>query len=199
MGKLTYSIYYTPNNKKSDFEDSNYVCSDKKVHIRFSDYNSEQIIAGFEKKLTYLFTYLINYSYLPNVINQSNIRDLIENFSRMSDILTINNIIMNHISLRDFKGFKVRANYKKKDCKPFGEITPEVFPVEWIDDTAVKGSLDIFLSKLKISLDDYLFNDSYVIIIREDKYINFNKKFINKLNRKSERKKAKDFDLVELW
>ena len=55
-----------------------------------------------------------------------------------------------------------------------------------------------FLSTLKISLDEYLFNDSYVIILREDKKIDINKKFINRQNKKQS-KLASDFDITQLW
>lgn len=199
MDNLTYSIYYTPNAKNTDFDDVSYICSDKKIHIRFRDYNSEDIIVGFEKKLTYLLTYLLNYSYLPNVFGKYNERELMETFGRTNDVLDIINTIRRHLPLEELKGFKLRTNYKKSECKPFGDISTDVFPVEWVDKMAIKGDLQTFLSKLKISLDDYLFNDNYMIIIRENKTINFNKKFINKANKKTNRQNLSNLDLVELW
>ena len=39
---LTYSILYTPDQTTNP--GVNYVCSDKKIHVRFRDFNKEQVI-----------------------------------------------------------------------------------------------------------------------------------------------------------
>ena len=58
--KLSYSLVYTPDTATSEL--TNPVCSDKRIHIRFRDFNKPQMISGFERKLTYLMTALMNYS-----------------------------------------------------------------------------------------------------------------------------------------
>ena len=60
---LTCSVLYTPskNDLAIDSDNLKYLCRDNKIHIRFRDYNKKQVIRGFESKLTYLLTYLMNY------------------------------------------------------------------------------------------------------------------------------------------
>lgn len=194
---LTYSIYYTPN---SDIENQviNYICFDSKVHVRFRDFNSEMLIVGFEKKLSYLLTYLMNYSYLPKVIGIYDQATLIETFLKSSDVAAIYASISNNSCGKVFKGIKLKPNYRKVDCEPFGAVDVKCFPIKLIDGIAQVGDLNTFLSTLRISLDEYLFNDSYVIILRQDRKIDINKKFINRQNKK-ELRLSSNFDIAQLW
>lgn len=197
--KLTYSIYYTPSYDLKEHNDINYICSDNKIHIRFRDYNKEEIISGFEKKLTYLLTYLMNYSYLPKTVGNYDTKVLMDNFLKTDDVLEILNSISTYISAKVFKGFKLKANYKRSECLPFGCIDQDCFPLNCNDNIYETGSLKDFLEKLKINLTEYLFNDSYMIIIRENKGKTVNNKFINKQNKKLEKLRDSKLDLVELW
>lgn len=194
---LTYSIYYTPS---ADIDDGviNYICFDNKVHVRFRDFNSEMLIVGFEKKLSYLLTYLMNYSYLPKVIGVYDDKTLIDTFLKSSDVAAIYSSISNNSCGKTFKGIRLKPNYRKNDCQPFGKVDIKCFPIKIVDGIIQTGDLNTFLSTLKISLDEYLFNDSYMIILREDKKLDINKKFINRENKKQSRV-ASDFDITELW
>jgi hypothetical protein len=196
--ELTYSIYYTPNSDIAPETAINYICFDSKVHVRFRDFNSEMLIIGFEKKLSYLLTYLMNYSYLPKVIGMYDKNTLIDTFLRSSDVATIYTCISNNTCGKTFKGIRLKPNYKKTECEPFGNVDIKCFPTKLVNGVVQVGDLHTFLSTLKISLDEYLFNDSYVVIIREDKQIDINKKFINRENKK-QRKLASDFDITQLW
>ena len=195
--ELTYSIYYTPDADATN-EVVNYICFDNKVHVRFRDFNSEMLVIGFEKKLSYLLTYLMNYSYLPKVIGMYDNSTLIDTFLKSSDVAAIYASISNNTCGKTFKGIRLKPNYKKNDCEPFGKVDVRCFPTKIVDGVLQIGDLHTFLSTLKISLDEYLFNDSYVIILREDKKININKKFINRQNKKQS-KLASDFDITQLW
>lgn len=194
---LTYSIYYTPS---ADIDDEviNYICFDNKVHVRFRDFNSEMLIVGFEKKLSYLLTYLMNYSYLPKVIGVYDDKTLIDTFLKSSDVAMIYSSISNNSCGKIFKGIKLKPNYRKNDCQPFGKVNIKCFPIKVVDGIVQTGDLNTFLSTLKISLDEYLFNDSYMIILRQDKKLDINKKFINRENKKQSRA-ASDFDITQLW
>ena len=194
---LTYSIYYTPN---SDIETEaiNYICFDNKVHVRFRDFNSEMLIMGFERKLSYLLTYLMNYSYLPKVIGMYDEATLIDTFLKSSDIAAIYSSISNNSCGKTFKGIRLKPNYRKGACEPFGDVDMRCFPIKIVDGVAQVGDLSTFLSTLKISLDEYLFNDSYVIILHEDRKLDINKKFINRQNKKEQRLSS-NFDIAQLW
>lgn len=197
MKNLTCGIYYSPNNKENDLEKINYICADKKIHIRFRDFSEKEIISGFEKKLTYLLSYLMNFSYLPKVVDKYDSQVLITDFLKTTDVMTIYNEIKLYTHIDNIKGFKLTKNYKKKVCKAFGEVNPYAFPLN-IQDTVVKtGNLNSFLTNFKINLIDYLFNDNYVIIIHEARTAKLSK-FKRKQIRKEE-KKNKNYNLVELW
>ena len=194
---LTYSIYYTPN---ADTADTiiNYICFDNKVHVRFKDFNTDMLIIGFEKKLAYLLTYLMNYSYLPKVIGMYDDATLIDTFLKSSDVAAIYSSISKNTCGTNFKGIRLKPNYRKGACEPFGNVNVNCFPVRKVDGIIQIGDLHTFLSTLKISLDEYLFNDSYVVILHEDRKVDVNKKFINRQNKKQNRL-ASDFDVTELW
>lgn len=199
MSRLTYSIYYTPADDLLNAFPINYICSDNKIHSRFRDFNSEELIIGFEKKLAYLLTYLMNYSYLPRIIGDYDTDTLIKNFLKSSDVATIIAAV-NIYNGSKIRGIRLRKNYNKKvDCKPFGDTDSNCFPLNIKDDIIQCGDLNSFLSKLKISLDEYLFNDSYVIILREHREFEVNKKFINKMNKKLSRLSSSNYNVEELW
>lgn len=196
MKKFTYSICYMPSIKAN--EDINYICFDNKIHVRFRDYNSEQVISGFEKKLSYLLTYLMNYSYLPKIVGKYDTEKLIKGFLNSSDITTIISTINIHCNT-SIKGIKLKPNYnKKKEYKAFGNLITNYFPLVLVDDIIETGNLDSFLSTIKLSLEEYLFNDKYLIVLNEFKVQDINKKFTNRMNKKSN-KILGNFDLEELW
>lgn len=195
---LTYSIYYTPNAQTTEDSAINYLCYDGKVHIRFHDYNDDMIIIGFEKKLSYLLTYLMNFSYIPKVIGVYTNEMLIDTFLKTSDLASIYAAIDQNSCSRKFKGIKLKPNYKRDNCQPFGAVDPACFPLIVIDGIEQAGNLNTFLSALRISLSEYLFNDSYVVILHENRQMNANKKFINK-ERKRQAHADAEFAVTQLW
>ena len=182
--------------------DINYICSDNKVHIRFRDYDSSAVIAGFEHKLTYLLTYLMNYSYMQQVIVPYDTDMLIANFLQTADVSKINACIRMTTHVDKYKGIKLRKNYKPSSAetyKPYGKVCVDCFP-EKIENGIIKaGDLNFFLAYFNISLAEYLFNDNYVIILSDLTLDSINKKFINKMNKKLEAQELNTQDLVELW
>lgn len=196
MKDLTYSLLYTPNRKTDN--SLNYICSDNRIHIRFKDYNKEEMVVGFEKKLTYLFTYLINYSEYMQVHQNASAEDKLKYFMQSQDVRHIYEAI-SYVKQVRFKGFKVYPNYKRKEeCKNFGDVSEFVFPLSYDSLNNLEyGGLEAFLNKLNIKLYDYLFNDSYAIIIHKDKNNNYNSKFVNKENKRYNLQT--NSDLVTLW
>lgn len=192
---LTYSIIYTPDITTNN--GVNYVCSDNKIHIRFRDFNKPQVISGFERKLTYLMTYLMNYSFVSELFDHCNEKTLINALLDSIDVQKIYNAIKYDKQI-DFKSFRLTSNYKRKDeLVIFGKVEESAFPLTY-DEFGLKkiADLETFLHKLKVGLLEYLFNDSYSIIIHEKDETDVNVKFINKELRKN---RAAESDFVELW
>lgn len=179
--------------------DLNYICSDNKIHIRFRDFDKEQVVGGFERKLAYLFGYLMNYSYLPSIIGKYDNETILKNFLKTIDVQRILSTISIYSGSSKFKGVKLTVNYKKSKCSPFGSVDANCFPLAKNNELLEIGDLKTFLSMLKIDLVEYLFNDSYFIILRENKEKPVNNKFINKQEKKLERIKDTSLNLVELW
>ena len=201
MSKLTYSVCYFPELDTSVEDRINFTCFDNKVHIRFRDFNKPEVIAGFEKKLCYLLSYLMHYSYLPKTIGKYSIDTLLNDFSNTNDVLEIISTINYYNQLEPISGIKMRRNYKKNVIsKPFGELDSDCFSVKYESDIIKVCDLDYFLEKLNISLFDYLFNDKYQIIITNKKQSDINTKFISKENRKLNRLNlSPQDDLITLW
>lgn len=196
MKNLTYSLCYTPSTKQFNKE-LNFICTDDRIHIRLDNYNIPKLIFGFEKKLTYLLTYLFNYSYLPIIsCYDSDLDNLFNKFLTTSDVVKIIQQIQEVYSDFKFKGLKVVKNYKKINYKMFGDLNIKCFPLD--QDKCELASLDMFLNILKINLYDYLFNDSFTVIIHETKEEKHLNKFINKQNKKLNKIKETDLDLIKL-
>ena len=104
---LSCILCYTPNKAKV-IENVKYTCSDNKIHIRFKDFNSPQTIKGFEAKLTYLISYLVNYCYLPTVLEDPVNEDiLLKNFLQTSDLNEVLRTIKVFINPVKTNGFKL--------------------------------------------------------------------------------------------
>jgi len=181
MNTLTYSLIYTP--KTSTNYKAKYVCSDCKVHIRLKDFNSPQIIRGFEAKLTYLISYIFHSNQCSNI----------EDFMKLNDVWILNSQLGEKLVLLNdykYKGLKILKNYNKQDyINEYGEIDLDCFPV------LNKNSLKTFINTFKITdIISFLLDDSYQIIIHKQREIRE-----NKFNRKQTKIQNKKSDLIELW
>lgn len=180
----------------------NFICSDNKVHIRFRDFDSPCVIAGFEQKLTYLISYLMNYSFTKSTLYMYDHNQLIEGFLKSKDVAEINACIRAESCNTKYKGIKLRKKYCKvhdDSYSAFGNVNLACFPIHTEESIVKTGDLNFFLSAFRISLRDYLFNDNYIIIIDEIKTSEINKKFINKMTKKAEITSRQNMDVVELW
>lgn len=180
----------------------NFICSDNRVHVRFRDFDSPCVIAGFEQKLTYLLTYLMNYSYMRTTLILYSEDELIDGFLKSSDVAEINSCIRTESCNMKYKGIKLRKKYSKvknDSYKAFGSVNLACFPIHTEESMIKTGNLEVFLSAFKISLRDYLFNDNYIVIIDDIKTSEINKKFINKMNKKDYIASREFLDVVELW
>ena len=189
-------ICYIPEELNQD--SINFICSDNKVHVRFRDFNDADVIAGFEQKLTYLLSYLMNYSYMQNTILTYDKDALLKNFLQTSDVAEINACIRAESCNPKYKGIKYSKNLDAS-YKPFGEVNLACFPIHLENSVVRSGDLNFFLSAFRISLRDYLFNDNYIVIIDDIKISEINKKFINKMIKKAETTSGQEMDVVELW
>lgn len=182
---LTCSVLYTPSKNELAIDSDNlkYLCKDNKIHIRFRDYNKKQVIRGFESKLTYLLTYLMNYWYLPQVIQKYDSDKLIEDFLETKEITKLVLNLNLFLNTANFKGLKLSKNYKRKNSKDFGDTLLECFPSHK-DEVEKIGGIDLFLEYFNFNnLLDYLFNDGIILIIHEEL-----KEDITKFDRKQIRK-----------
>lgn len=190
---LTYSLIYTPSLKNTNYLD--FICFDNKIHFRFKDFNKEERITGFEKKFTYLISYLFNFEYVWNI--NLNLEDNLKAFYRLEDVVQIYEVVRETILDSKFKGFKAYINYKRSDeAACFGEVDKDCFPLIKEENVYKKGSLKTFLTILNVDLKNYLFNDGYSILIHKNKNKVINEKFIKKQNKKE---LNKNVQYEQLW
>lgn len=176
-----------------------YTCVDNKIHIRLKDYKNKEIISGFENKLRYLLSYLLNCCYLPTVLNTIEEDKLLESFNKSSDMQNLTNMLKLNLIKFEFKGIKISKNYKRNRCISFGDIDMNCFPLTIEDNVIKTGSLFEFLHNFgDIDLIKYLFDDGYEVIIQEEREMKLNK-FHRKQIRKNLERKIVRKDLVQLW
>lgn len=89
-----------------------------------------------------------------------------------------------------YRGIKIKENYKRSECNPLGDCNPECFPF------TNEGGLNAFLKNFHITLNDYLFDDNYSVVIKSKYTDKYNTKFKNKIKRKISKANA---DFVKLW
>ena len=199
---VNYSLIFT-NNKQNTVNDiDKYLCSDYKVHIRFRDFNKEELLIGFEKKLTYLVSYLVNYSYIPKLLSRYENEEILMNFLLYDDILKIIDFITNSISddRVEFKGLVIKPNYKKQqdNYKYFGDTDAKFFPLHIKNNLIKTGSLKFFLDTFNLDLYNYLFDDNYIIWLHNKQFKASRKFEIRKL-KKANKQNNKAINVVELW
>lgn len=141
----------------------------------------------------------MNYSYIPSVIGEYEVKPLIEGFLKTPDLATVLHTVKSNIHNQDFRGFNASKNYKRSNLKYFGNVDKNCFPLEEGESGIISiGSLKTFLNTLKISLYEYLFNDGYFIVIHANKDQKLDAKFINKKLRKENRQTIVS-NLEQLW
>lgn len=198
--RLTYQLTYTP---EKDVENNiDFLCFDNKIHIRLRDYEREEVVSGFINKLTYLLTYLVNYSWANKIVSAPNSNAIISSFlSQNEDAELIIRTISNKIMDKKFKGISITTNYRRTKCNPLGSISKDLLPKNTSGEVSFSGDLSLFLNKLHISLADYLFNDGYELVLHKDSfktpYTKFHKKAAKKVIKES--KKEKEIEYVSLW
>ena len=192
---LTWNVIYNYIPNYSDnwvWNYPKYTCYDNKVHIRLRDFNSNQVIKGFEAKLTYLLAYILHFNLLSDKeYKTKNIIRILQDLSETEEVEKIKLCIRKFTNDSNFKGLKISKNYNKGNLIDLGEVDNNCFPVSSSD-----NSIENFLSKLHINtLSEYLFNDSYKIVIKEEKQLKD-----NKFTRKQLKKlKNKNLDFEKLW
>lgn len=206
MNYQTCVLAYYPQIINVEKDKIKMTCFDKKIHVKLRNYNRATKIAGFEAKLNYLLSYLLHFQYLHNKhveqnLSQKNIKAYLQEFSKTKDVTEILSVIQHYSLEHNVIGISIKEN--KQVDKPFGYVIPEYFPI-MLDrnhnfDSTSTYDLDKFLSTLKISIYDYLFNDKYVIILSNNMKTNINKKFINKQLKHKQKLDTLELDVITLW
>ena len=135
---LTYNLVYTPSlddGYRADEKDINWLCSDRKIHIRLRDYNKPEVIVGFINKLTYLVTYLVNSGCTASLESmRENPDKYLSTFCENDEsFLHLVDFIKSSLHDSRYSGIKVTKVYRKKKVnKPnsFGIISDGAMPVE---------------------------------------------------------------------
>lgn len=196
MSKLTYCLVFNPNMVvDKDFNNVNFLCIDKKIHIRLRDFNHPEVIHGFINKLTYLMTYLVNtwpYS------GSFDAKEFLTSFeSGDAEFEKVNKFIEYILKDTDFKGIKLFPAYRRKHVDPqhpFGTLAEGTYPVY---SNFGLGDVNFFLDTLGINLFKFLFDDRYEIVIKEVSDIDTcYSKFTNKEIKSST---TSHFEYVDLW
>lgn len=164
-------------------------CNDNKIHIKLSNFNNPQIIEGFEQKLSFLITILLQIIYglkYQNCYTKESFNYFTSNFSHTA----IYNIIVDSIKNMDSTCCGIKINRCiLKNSKMTGEVQDNIINplMEYYSgsDLIIK-----FLSIFKVdTLYEYLFNNSYKIIISDKvNIINKYKKFVNKYDKNINKK-----------
>ncbi len=176
---------------------TNFLCKDGYVHIRLGRFgDKKQKVSGFEQKLTFLITYLINevasghFSTLEiqKSLDSSTYEEffnkcleILRGHFMYKDILyTIGEIFLN------FKGIKILPYYSlKHKPKSAFDLLGSCSLVE-----SDMNICDIFDLDIKEDLYGFLFDDNFEIYIEEQTKID-ESKYINKYKEKE--------DYIDLW
>ena len=160
MKDLVCSIKYTPGVKSNLVK---YTCNDNLIHIRLRDYDEAQTIWGFEGKLTYLLTFLVNKTI--NFNSELDDNQLFEAFMHSSNVAKINSVIGNVLADYGYGGLLINPNYRKKQnikYNKFGSIKEGCYPTNPYTPINENYGVDSFLEDFGcITLVEYLFDDSY--------------------------------------
>lgn len=199
---LEIELGFNPSIETRGWEKINPLCSDNRFHVRFRDYNKEETIIGIEQKLTFLLTYAFDREFLfkANVIlddvDMSShklwgiLRPLFLQY--MEDTYNLQHLL--NFNMPMFKEIKLLKNYRKErfdsPIRVFGSISDNI-------DTNAKtisgmDTIHNLLSRLNISLVQFLFDDRYYLTIKKPINMNVYNKFTNR------RRKVKQ-DNEGLW
>lgn len=191
MKDLTVRVVYTPNRKAVEQKKE---CRDNTVHIRFRDYDKPMIISGFNAKLTYVLTYLFNLNYQISLTDAQE-KDFSafwrKHINRFLDEDPEARFVLHYTAEVEVQAY---PNYRKKGydspTRQFGSLAKGTYP----EDTFY--SIDSLITGLNlISLDEFLTNDKYELVIEENERVD--KKYQNKVKKYKVKKK----EIVEsnLW
>lgn len=179
-----YKLVYAPEIEQSNV---NYLYKDKKVHIRLNRFGyKNQVISGFENKLSFLTTFVIVYyvhqfEYIKKAYQEDSdelLTQMIRHFEACSDeYAKIKRIISEKLKISDLEFSIVPLRYKrlKNTVDRLGDchnLDVDVF---------FGNKLDTFMIYFNISdLREFLFDDAYYLEYVKDKLVVNNDKFIKK-------------------
>lgn len=201
-------------NCKENKWDYNPVCHDDKIHIRLKHFNSNKMIIGFEDKLTFLLVFLLkNYlkslqgkpEYEVDMRIKGHSGDIfskyVGKFKSTDEFRILLEILSNKFI--DCRDVRITEVYTRKSQLTLDDLFGHINSTLVSNETNI-NNLSSFTKALDISLQDYLFNDDFILLISNFKFKNPNTKFENKVTRKVEKRlknKIENTDLEEnkLW
>lgn len=171
--------------------DSSALCYDNKVHIRLKAFDKNQVLRGFENKLTYLLTFLAGFGFegVQDFNNSEVLKEIAQYFKTY------------HADLfgENFKGFKITESLSKHH--KLGYIKSGWYPEFLEEEQTAHNALAHLMNSLNTNLSDFLFQDAYEIVLtKEPVKKSYNQKFSKKMERKKLKAQNKKVALeVDLW
>jgi len=196
-----YRLVYEPDIKQSSVD---YLYKDKKIHVRLNKFgHKNQIISGFENKLSFLATFLVNVFIDEEILTQDVVK---------SSFIDKEGKILDNI-LKRFDEESLSYKYVKQAIANNFDISTDSFKIVPLGYKRIKSSLDRvgectelnstcighsglvqFTDYFHIKdIEDYLFDDRFYVEVTKQKIIINNDKFIKKHAVKE------SSDYVKLW
>ena len=197
-----YKLVYAPEIESAEV---NYLYKDNKIHARLGRFGHRyQIISGFENKLGFLITFLINDFVAKNMmtknfINQASndkdgklLKTIISEFEMSSDdYRVVKEIIADYMNIDDLTFKIIPFDYKR--LKSSLDKIGECYNL-YIDESCSNIS-GLYMFRLYFDIENltsFLFDDCYYVEVTKRSIKINNQKFINK-----HAEKANDY--VKLW
>lgn len=186
-------------------------CFDNKIHIRLRNFESSDVIAGFESKLTFTLEYFLALfiKSFPSYSVDFNIKDnndatkqyifskYINEFKQSDAFKEIYNDLNTVV---DFIDIDIKPLYSKKfqttKVSQFGNI------LDIVDENLLTNNVRDFTNSFnKESIKSFILDDSVSLLITEVNEDNPNEKYLNKNARKIAReiKKGNGYQENKLW
>lgn len=182
-------LVFDPTIKKTQI---NPVCSDGKLHIRFRDFKNEEIIDGFEKKLTLILTALVRDKVsikMGDLVNSSFKSIWNDSIQQLTLNETYNKLIksmQNQICDYSFDMIKLTPNYRRKS-----------YTNPWRQFGSVECDYSILFSELSTEqLVNIILDNRYYFVIEKPTTREPDKKFLNKKHKK---KCVEKYTTLNLW
>lgn len=174
--KLKCVLHYEISDLTREKNKVNYLCHDKRIHVRLRDFDKTQTIKGFERKLAFLITLSMN----PD--NKTSWDDALAAYAISANGVNIASAIASYTDYKA-KGIIITPNYRRGKHNMFGNC---------------RVGIEVLNPIFKLGVSEFLFNDNYYLTLEKAKLVKQNK-FEKKQIKKDNTEATKTSDFVELW